>query len=381
MTTLRLAAKNLFSFCRNKTLVFILFILCQLISVLAVMMTYGTMKNYIYEKRNDQLFSKDVNIMFTGATYGELKDRYIEALQYLGSNVEFGFLCLAEHPVDTFAESASGGREKGERFIQLNTTLKDGKLVDYESTLKMIQDPKYRPPNEIPSDQPLMIVCRGDFPNGDKLKVGDMVEFAGISFQAVGFHNAVNSTVLIDTVPAELPVRGVYFGTKKMITYKKLSHLVEIFTKDSPAYDTKADIGEIPTAQTEKFYNLNIYVSALIIVLAAINFSILFSYILETRRRSYAIMRMSGCTAAQGMRIYLTEILFSAVPVFLIAAGLYHLAVKLFLSKLFLYFDEIYTPMSYLMMFLIYLAGILLVFGTAIRRFTHVPPVEMKRKG
>ncbi|MCD8096311.1 MAG: hypothetical protein LUE12_09350 [Ruminococcus sp.] len=119
------------------------------------------------------------------------------------------------------------------------------------------------------------------------------------------------------------------------------------------------DNGELPeldiTPTTELFYYKTIMiVSAFISILAALNFAILYRFILQKRIRALTIFRISGCSKGRIIRLYLSECMIVGLPVFALTELLFSKIALPLLSNVFEYIESGYSPIIYLAIFGIY---------------------------
>ncbi len=378
MITLKLALQNLRNFAKTKPLVFALYLICQVISMFAILTTFGTAKNYVFEKHNQEQNSKSVSFVFANATFGKIKESFLQAQLLLGDNLDYASLHLAPVNTEELDPDFWNKIHLGEPGLTFSFShFKDGKLRSTDDILSHITEKKYRDLDALTPEDKVIIADSTRYP---ELRPGNTLEYGGITYKVIGKASSA-FWMPIECISDNMAVGRMVLTTKKMITDFTLNQIVKLFTPENNEYQIMVYESLVPDAMNEQLYNLNIFVSVIIILLSALNFSILFRYILHSRRLQYAVMRITGCQTSQGSRIYLTEILLTALPVFLVCAVLFQLANKLFLSKSFLYFDEIFTLPAYLFVFLIYLVGIFLIFGISVRRFTRQSPVSLHRKG
>ena len=86
------------------------------------------------------------------------------------------------------------------------------------------------------------------------------------------------------------------------------------------------------------------------------------------RSRDLAIMRICGCTRSKAIRLYVTECLLISVPVYLLGLLLYVTVLKKQLSVIYEHMNEVYTPLSYLAVFAVYLLTVFLITEIVVRR-------------
>ena len=126
---------------------------------------------------------------------------------------------------------------------------------------------------------------------------------------------------------------------------------------------------DIPESENYYLYNTIIIISILIAILAAVNFAVLYRYILSRRTKTLAVFRMCGCTKFTALRMFLSECMFITVPLFALTTIIYD---KFMLPKLgqhFEYIESAYSFKLYLLIFGIYIAATFVVLTVMISRF------------
>ncbi|MCC8135179.1 MAG: hypothetical protein LIO40_00640, partial [Ruminococcus sp.] len=123
---------------------------------------------------------------------------------------------------------------------------------------------------------------------------------------------------------------------------------------------------EIPESENYYLYNTIILISILIAILAAINFAVLYKYILSKRTKTLAVFRICGCTKAKTLRIFLSECMLITIPVFALTSLVYDRLILPILANHFEYIKSAYSPLLYLIIFGIYVVSSLIVLGTMI---------------
>ncbi len=124
-------------------------------------------------------------------------------------------------------------------------------------------------------------------------------------------------------------------------------------------YLTMGDNAEVSEMEispvTELFYYRTIlFVSALISILAALNFAALYRFILQKRIKTLTIFRICGCTRFKIILIYLSECLIAGLPLFALTLFTFDKLALPALSGVFEYIGFAYSPLLYLAIFGIY---------------------------
>lgn len=111
---------------------------------------------------------------------------------------------------------------------------------------------------------------------------------------------------------------------------------------------------DIPETGQRYLYRTILMICAAIALLAAANFSVLYQYLLEQRKKQIAVFRICGCRNSRTIWIFLLECLIVMLPAYWLSVGLF---VKLILPRcrqLYPYMEGAYRTEIYLAIFAIY---------------------------
>ena len=117
----------------------------------------------------------------------------------------------------------------------------------------------------------------------------------------------------------------------------------------------------LPDADSIMINNNMIFTAVLIALLSVMNFAMLYRYIMEKRSRTLAVFRLVGCTKRKALLMYLNECIFLSVPVYCLGTGIFQLLLRFVLSGIFPYMSSAYRPVVYLMIFVFFLTVMLSV--------------------
>ena len=116
------------------------------------------------------------------------------------------------------------------------------------------------------------------------------------------------------------------------------------------------------TAASQLFYYKTILiVSFLISLLAALNLSVLYRFILSKRIKMLTIFRLCGCTKGKIIRMYIGECMLVSLPLFALSEFCFDKLLLQILSGVFEYIEFAYSPLLYLAIFGIYTGACFIV--------------------
>ena len=103
--------------------------------------------------------------------------------------------------------------------------------------------------------------------------------------------------------------------------------------------------------------------------------------IFKKRRRQLAIMRICGCTPLRAWGICLGECCVVCVPVFLLGMATFIPFMHSFLSDIFIYMENSYSPAIYAAIFIIYMVMLLVIMGMKLLIQINRALSEAQKKG
>ena len=123
------------------------------------------------------------------------------------------------------------------------------------------------------------------------------------------------------------------------------SQAKEIFGIVTDVCGGRVTLPELTPAYDEDYtlYNTVILISVLIAAVAAANIVVLYYYILLKRCKTLAVYMLCGCTRLRAVLLYVGESLLLTVPLFALAAALYHYVLLQVLPRFFPFIATAYS--------------------------------------
>lgn len=197
---------------------------------------------------------------------------------------------------------------------------------------------------------------------------GDFLQIQGNSYQVIGLQTwsdyhimlpfgSLNPETILDSN------EGIYLHFNKAISKRQYDKLYAAFNGH---FGDKIQIPSLPLdpSDNRSLYNTIMLISVCITIIAAINFAILFQYIMLQREKTLAVYRICGLRKTQAVLIYLSECACILVPVYALGSLTFHYLFLPVLTQFITYIHTAYTWSSYLFLFLTYVissAAILLL--------------------
>lgn len=392
--------KNLKQCITRQSLIFILFLLCQIVSILALIFSLGVFQNFRQASREKSRADKEFFIAFPELeTVGRIKEAF--SLLTLTDYMPVDFM-----EIDLYISKSN----RCTICIEYDETL--GQIIYRRGTYEGL-DPRVIPLRagrcptleEYLSGQKLAVVSVGMLgtkahleddgkSSGDtsmtteatQLNLEGVESFLGATIELLGETYAIigigdGSTMLsYYAVSDDALSRGIVFLYQSPPTIKQYN---AIKTKFESVFGINAVFPELqfPDAEEQRFLNTVILSSLIITLLTAVDLAILFKYLLDTRRKTLAVLRLHGCTTTQSRRLYIGEVMIISVPLFLLCTVGFHFLILPRLAEVFPYILSVYTMRTYGIMFGIYIGVIYAVLNQMILKHVRKTPVRLLKGG
>ena len=371
-----------------------LYVLCTVISVLAVLFSHGVYQNYERKIISSDSAELDYD---TGISFGNKVSGFTTHSGnkcYIGDGKgtvkEFRQLLSK---LDNETKEAMGGffvditytdMIKDELVFLYSRIAYDKEAMDYGLCDKYTVNIPIQYGRNISQEEMLagenVIVLP---PVYDESYLGTDYELLGKTYKVIGIESKsvklYEFIVPFKALPDDLEYRQICFIPYKPITtkaYKRFCAAMEEVYGDRPIYP------DMPTVDEEEqtFYRSIMLISLVLSAIAAITLAILFRFIIYTRRKSLAVLRLSGCTRNGARLMYITEGIGITAALFLLTTLAYN---KWILPHLTVFFDritEVYTPTTYVYIAAVFLGTLFVVLCAMVSFSVDKQPVDMLRK-
>lgn len=402
--------KNLKQFSTKSTMIFVLFVVCEISAVLIILFSYGTFNHFQAEKdiESKKIDQQQFSISF-GNIIDTVKDESGNVLYYNGDGtitVE-QFRQVIDKLDDTTKSSLPGfsftidNNDTGclkylnndelvmvtddvdeSDFLPLiafrlefNEDLNDYSLYnEYLDNFSMIKG-RFFTYEEYAGDKNLIVLPA----DGKEEFFGKTIDFLGKKYTVIGYENGVDIQVPFKTIGGDHLIKHIGILDDNVIMIQDYYKLREAFVSVMGDQVLFPPVNAIDFSEI-KFFNSIMYISIALAVASAINLAILFRYILDSRRKQLAIFLINGCTRNKLRRMYIIEILIISVTVFLVFSCVYHFVILPKLSFFFEYIAEMYNIRTYIFIFVIYLISIYIFLNVVIVSGYHKSPVVLLKK-
>ena len=181
----------------------------------------------------------------------------------------------------------------------------------------------------------------------------ETIVFQGKKYKIIGLQKMHPLIVPFESLNDDTPIDLLLFNFKNPLTRSQYNEIKE---KIQSNIGDLASIPELNIPEPENYYLYNtiIFISALIAILAAINFAILYQYVLTKRRKTLSIFRICGCTITRAFKMLISECMIITIPTFVLTSLIFDKTALPILSKYFEYIESAYSIKLYLLIFVIY---------------------------
>lgn len=406
MNTVKYISKNIAVSAQKSSVIFALFIICCIVSVLVILFSHGVYQNYetllTFEDENWNFVESSPDISF-----GEITDSYVDEdaqlTNYLGdgestlgefrqvldlmddkTKSSFTGFCMTYNFKDIYnfyPESTVRGED--EMNLLLSSRIEyDSSAHEYGLYSSLTENihteyGRYITQEDELSANPVLYLPYGC----DRKLIGEKVKFLDREYQVIGVDSEVGIEYIVpfSTLPDDLTFASVGLLTDKVITTDTYRKIKEAFTT---VYGDNVNFPDFKTADTteQTFYVSIMLISVALSVLSAINLSILFRYIMLTRRKRLAIFRLSGCTRRKARIMYLGEVAGISIIIFAVCSILYNYILMPKLTFAFPKIQAVYSFKTYLYLFAIFIVILLMAINIIFSFQVEKQPVDMFKK-
>ena len=360
--------KNIKSFFINNFIIFILLVISTITSAIVIFFSYGVYQNYntILSYKEDDLSDDYIGINYvnTGSEYvtkrdllnclseiddisNELREQIIQYdVEGIIDNNSYEFKFL-------YCDGKFKVAEEFKENLRKYDNLTEGTYwSDYEEAngicVALISDP----------------AVFGEISALDSIKYVNQLKIGGKIYDIIGKQawNEKGAMFPFSTVADEQLLTSTLISFNSAVSVKTYNQIRDVFNN---YMGDKAVFEEIRTIDKDTYYTYKtvILISVFIALIAAINFMILYRYIMSTRKRTTAIFRILGLTPAKLNFMNMSECIILIVPFFILGMVLYQTVFLPRLHTYFVYMQDAYTPFVYFLLFVIFISVSLIVIG------------------
>lgn len=400
MKTLSYIFKNLKVTVRKSPGIFGLYVLCNVVAVLVILFSHGVYQNYqiktlTEEKKIDQsnadiTFGNVVELHEHGTSTTYLADgtttvgEFKKVLDLLSVDTKNGFTgFFVTYKIEPVPEYSSG------QTALFNSRLEYDKELDkyglYSTFIENIGMVKGRYINQQEATLGADVIVLSDFSHDgidNASLVGEKIVFLGKEYKVIGIAQRAYTDLYVPfpSIPNDVEIKYIGFLQDKIITTQTFREIKKAFTE---VYGDYVNFPEMETIDEDNqtFYASIIMMSVILSALAGITLAILFRYIVYTRRKTLAVLRLNGCTRFRARIMYLIECLGISSILYLVSALCYNKFILPEMTRFFPSILDVYSSFTYLYIYLVFIGVLFVIVNVMISFQIDKQPVNMFRKG
>lgn len=382
---------NIISFFRYRKMIFFLVAFSVVCSCIMIHFSYGLFQNYQLKKQYDLADKREISLTLLD-NFEEVPDKGLNQDQfYLRASETLDAYVTVELWKKFAAEFGNSFVEKlryiettavvDELPFRLVFSVKDGEIVkssDFEKEVEdnaMLESGRYFTEEEY-RDGERVAVC-WDYmhwnimssPVSNRMAVGeDTLRIQGKNYKIIGYGiiDDDRPTIPFASLDRDTPFTGkIIFRFKDPIRQEQYDALAE---KTEKVLGDLAVIEpvELPEEDAIYLYNTIIMITVFIALVSAINFAILYRYILASRKHTLMIYRICGMSFFRVVLMYLGECAVIAVPAYLIGVVFFENIILKRVSGYYEYMNGSYGFFVYLVLFGVYFLVSLMILAAMI---------------
>ncbi|MCD7811702.1 MAG: hypothetical protein LUG91_07625 [Ruminococcus sp.] len=363
--------KNIKNFIKTERMIFLLALICIIASSFIINFSYGLYQNYnvIKEEEESELYEFEIsfNNDFNG-TY---------ATKEMIENTVLSFSSSLDQAIDMFLIIPQCDEIDSDVYgnMLIRFCVDNGKITpctlfknNMQSFGTLVSGSYFSDEQEANGENVALVFDDIGYSGSltEQLMISDdTISFQGKEYKIIGTQRMHPLIVPFKSLNDDTPIYTILFHFVKPITRSQYNEIKSVVYENFGDLASIPDL-EIPESENYYLYNTIILISILIAILAAINFAVLYKYILSKRTKTLAVFRICGCTKAKTLRIFLSECMLITIPVFALTSLVYDRLILPILANHFEYIKSAYSPLLYLIIFGIYVVSSLIVLGIMI---------------
>lgn len=415
--------RNFKDFIRNERLIFVLVALCSLTSAIVLCFSYGLYYHYQTEKTVGETDSSAITFVYsdmmdarkkrdaalfqsrlfsgprlTAAQIKTILDSF--PLEVWKNNVDVDFTYIYDASETTFTIYSDGAVMASDLYL-INTISKydvsTGSFTMSAEDEKRMNNPmhclsgRHLTAEDVVYGRRLAVLDENMFQRVtgsekpyNEYETPPTIELFGEPFEIIGIQRAPEITIPVTAVPDGVPVDG-FLGDCTVLYYDlPVSHNQYMLVKErmEEAYPGILEVRELKFAQTDAiYYNTVIGISVFVAAVAALNFAILYQFVVMNRRKMIAVFGCCGCTRRRISRIFLGELMTMTLPLLLVGMVCYQYLILPLLTERFVYIAGAYSLKLYGLIFAIFAVITLLLVRIMLHRYISRLPVDCLKGG
>lgn len=218
----------------------------------------------------------------------------------------------------------------------------------------------------------------------DKLPEEDVIEIAGEKYNIIGSFKEGPYINAIEIFFTEIPNDIEVVHTSVFFSKPLLEPEYEIFASTAKMYfGDRVNIPEFNGINNENEYRVYRNIMAILgafIIMCGVNCCIIYSHMLEKRRRRFAISRVCGCNTLKAVFIYLFELLSISLVTLIVGVVLFIKVIKPKAELMFEYMEYYFSVEVYTRITLLYFVILLFIYFVLVCRYVKKTPIALSKE-
>lgn len=397
---IKMSWKNLISMLQNERLIAVMILMCVCASTIIIFFSYGIYQHFHVVLTDARAETQEINIAINDPS-AVSKSKLLNCIYSLPDEINAAVKMYFLTPLVDVKKN-DGSIESDVSYVTCRFAVYRGQIKNselLESNLKTngnLRGDYYSEEAQHNGERVALLSETRDYSDSGISRAASYVtrkengrEFLTVEneeYEIIGYSPACIIDVPIlsldDSVTFGQSI-DLDFGSMQsdMITKRQYEIIKDTFESNFGTAVTVPEL-ELPDQRTLYYYRTIMLVAVLISMLAALNYSQLYSYIMDQRKRTIAIIRICGCTPNKAVCIFLLECLILTIPPYIISAFFFAKAVLPALKNTYPYMQGAFSPIIYVCMTLIYFGSAILVLWVILRhRIKKCSILEMQKRG
>lgn len=200
----------------------------------------------------------------------------------------------------------------------------------------------------------------------NEAKEGDEISVLGYSYRVVAMHNWGDDLILLPFLALpenmELDKYGIVMAFHKRITDRQFSIVSETVQNCLGDSAYMPQMPEVDQYQMQ-FYKSVLFLMAMTAAAVSLNYIIVYQYILDQRKRQYAVFMICGLTKSGTVVTLVMECMVLLLPGIILGSVFFHFVIREFLVNLMPYLDGGYDLGIYGLMIVLFGIAFIISFG------------------
>ncbi len=381
---MKYAIKNLVNFIRQDRLIFILTMLCVLISSIVSCFSYELYNNYSQQRLSSYGENTQIDITFNyydNSDYITKKDLENCLAQFSDGLVE-NVKSYIVYAIDEDLKLECYFKYDGKEYTfsdEIRNNFISNKIVTVCFT-----DDQMRNGERVALCWDYIHDGREEYNIFSRMPDESTVIIQGKVYEIIGYQTWCDDNVMIPYSTLDdntiLSKEGLHLSLNKVITRKQYEEIDNIMVEN---FGDRVNVPDmtIPNGDGE-LYSVVILISVLISVITMLNFAILYKYILMKRKKSICIYMMCGMNRYKSIQIFLLECMMIVIPAFILGIVSYNYLVSPYMIGHFKYIENDYNFTMYLIELVIYIFVSLIILGILLmNEIVDKTIIDIKREG